>query len=403
MQYPSAYSLGRGVGIDPRIKVHPIRFVLSMLRDHRLAGYITQAELMVPIVFGHHDSCLDECVTEVQRLRSLGKELPAIVREGSEYSLPRSNDPSQNLRDIANTLKNWMLAAALVSEVDDEDRGSVLIEHASATSVISNELSEGGRFIPNADHEESFQRAFGAYDGAKDTSRDNLENSAPASRPDEAVILAEFFKFCGAQLVSEMPEDFVYSLESEYGLSATRIRDVISPFVPRAVDLYESTFLKLATGGADLATEFEKAVTTLLVSRLGLKATHTGQRRRPRGAVGGYADVLIEGSATAIALIDAKATAVYALPADDYRAMASSYAISFRELAPNATKVDSCIFVAGGFRRGVTGRLARMASEIGCGAGAIEAHQLLNLADTVRSADGAANYSALLELANASD
>ena len=380
LQYPSAYSLSRNVGIDPQIRVKPCVFVLQLLRSAKLDSYLTVDELCVPICFGHSPAAVDYCVDRILRMRAECESFEATTSIEDEIVLPRSENVLKNVSDIANTLKNWMISGGLISSDVGDDGVVQLREHSSARELISDALKHVEEFVPNAGVEESFQRAFGAYDGLKDTAHRWTGIHVTKVRPDETMILAEFFKLCGQELVGSVPESFVSYMDATYRFAPSRVREVIQPYLARTLDYYESHFLRLAGGGVDTAIAFEDAITRLLAERLALQAEHTGQRKRPAGKAGGYADILVRGPRGMIALIDAKASNAYNLPIDDMRAMQATYVSSFRELTGGVGSLASCLYVAGAFRGGVVPRFRQLQRDLGVRVGGWDAPSLLQLA-----------------------
>ncbi len=86
-QFPSAFSLGRGVQVADRLKIRPFRFLLKLLDDSKV-GYLTEEEIAKIVV------------TEASK----GKVNPA--------------HPYSHLTDLANTLINWLEYTQLAKRED---------------------------------------------------------------------------------------------------------------------------------------------------------------------------------------------------------------------------------------------------------------------------------------------
>ena len=377
MQYPSAYSSGRNVDIDPGIRVKPCVFVLQLLQLPGLSGYVRESELIIPVVLGHNHGCVAACGDLIAQTREGRLTIEAAVAGKVEESLPRSREPFANARDIANTLKNWMLAAALLVEEESADGSKVLSVAPGIGQLVDDALDRVDEFIDSPDNEESYQRAYGSYDRSKDTRNLEVPSERPL-RPDEPVILAEFYRLCGEKQTHDVPESFYRQLEEAYGFRRSRVAEVIEPYVARSLDFFEARFLQLATGGTRTALEFERAVTTVLSENFRLSALHCGQKKRPNSRPGGYADVLVlQGGPPDIGLLDAKAIREYSLPIDDLRAMQATYAPNATELTAGAGEVKWCGYIAGGYSQGIDRRLDQLSREVGVPIAAISAHALL--------------------------
>ena len=106
-QYPSAYGLGRNVMIDPRMKVKPFMFLIRLMRDERIGGYLSCEDMMIPVVYGHNDSCYEICVQKILTARQ-GSIESAIDDFELDLYTPRSGMGSSlsNVKDTPHHLSS---------------------------------------------------------------------------------------------------------------------------------------------------------------------------------------------------------------------------------------------------------------------------------------------------------
>ena len=73
-QFPSAFSVGRGVQVSSRFKIRPFRFLLKLLMDARV-GYLTEEEIAKVIVTeaeNESEKCYNYIVDRIEQFRSYG-------------------------------------------------------------------------------------------------------------------------------------------------------------------------------------------------------------------------------------------------------------------------------------------------------------------------------------------
>ncbi len=388
-QYPSAYSSFPNVKINPRLKIKPFLFVLDLIRCPDI-GNLSNSELCVPIVYGHNYDCLDLCREKILRMREHGLDFIDVVDNPDvDLYLPRSsgdlNLTLANIGDIANTCKNYMKACCLIYE--DNSSGEQRIYFSDdIIEIYERAAQEREKYYPFVG-EEPFQRTYGAWNKRKDT-RSLVDVSVlDAVGAKEGVVLSQFYKLCGNQLIDELPDEFVGAMTAGYGFSKDEIVEIISPHMGNSIDFFEATFLDSSRGGVSTALTFEKALTDLMHKKFGFFAKHTGQLRRAAG-VGGYSDVfLVADSFNKCAILDAKASPSYVLSSDDYSKLVSNYIPNYSELLDTFDEtrgknieLEFCSYVAGGFRGDISYKLqqAHSATDVPCSA--IKARDLLRLA-----------------------
>lgn len=394
-QYPSIYAFGKNVKIDPRIKIKPFLFILKILNDQRI-GYLTIDELKIPIIYGHNNECEELCIKKILNLRD-GKPIVKVVEQASDLYTRRRPNPNivkdlSNEGDIyyiANTFKNCLQAVCLIG-IEKEGNQEIILPAQNAEEIIKKEIENLNRFIdmPSSDvetREEIFQRRLGAWDSTKDTRR--LISTDPKISPGESIIRGMLFEYLGRNIIDDYPDSFVGKMIEGFGFSNSMVTKVITPFLSKNLDIFESTYLELSNGGDTLATDFEKATCELFKKKLKFNAVHTGQRKRPSG-IGGYSDIFaISLDGIHCAIIDTKASPVYSLPSDDCAKMTSNYIPNYNELCDGANlKLEFCSYVAGGFKS-INSKLKEITKTSKVFTSAIKASELLRLAN-MKAIDG---------------
>ncbi len=378
-QYPSVYSQNQNVKIHPLIKVQPFLFVLELIDRF---GYLKYDELVVPVLYGHNSSCLEICMNKIEKLRC-GAPLESVVNSLEDIYTPRTTGRSfakalADVRDIANTCKNYLQAACLIDVETFEGKSQIKISADYSESVQNAIKNKKDNFIKGWDSGESFQRKLGCWDRSKDTRDLSVrEHVSPAS----AIIAAQFYRHAGVAPVTAYPVAFVQEMTSGYGFSQTVVEKAVEPLLSKALTYFESTYLDLAKSGGNKAIEFEKATGRLFSEKLKFSVQHTGQKKRI-GHVGGYADLfLIAVDDSHCAIIDTKSTAAYNFNASDYRAMANDYIPGFIELSPDGKqrKLEFCAYIAGGFKGGMDSKLINIREKTGVPVSAISASNFLTI------------------------
>ena len=73
-QFPSSFSLGKGVQVAERFKIRPFRFLLKLLDDSKI-GYLTEEEIakvVVTVAENENDKCYNYVVDRIIQFRNFG-------------------------------------------------------------------------------------------------------------------------------------------------------------------------------------------------------------------------------------------------------------------------------------------------------------------------------------------
>ena len=160
-QFPSAFSIGRGVQVAPRFKIRPFRFLLKLLMDARVA-YLTEEEIAKIVVTeaeNESTKCFNYIVDRIEQFRSYGDgclEEDFFEKYKSSKGGVNPEHPYSHLTDLANTLINWLEYTQLVKR--DGGKVAVLQEKISEVKQILEDIP---KFIDRPEQHEYFQRKYG--------------------------------------------------------------------------------------------------------------------------------------------------------------------------------------------------------------------------------------------------
>nr|WP_321297721.1 hypothetical protein [uncultured Sphaerochaeta sp.] len=386
-QYPSVYSRNRNVQIDGRIQIKPMQFLLQLMMDERLGGHLSDYEIQIPVMYGHSNKCFDYCVNLILRLRSGEDILDVMNNPATDMYTPRStssdiNKALSNLKDIANTGRNFLSAADLIiqnSSPDDLGRISFSINPNYKAWISALIVQEGNRFIDNPENNESFQRAYGRYLNAKDTRRD--EDTSPKKLSGaETLIQIKYVDYINKNpFMGDEVAEFISSLNG-YGFRNEDISTVIAPLQKKKNSLEDNIYLEYAYSGGKKSNEFEKATTNLLI-QLGFdESIWIGRKISKNNWRGNYTDVLIQRSGSLESgFAEVKATYKYSFEHTDMLKMVNTYVPSFAEISPPNHQLKYYLYIAGGFCGDVDTALKQLSEKVHIAISAITAQGLLSL------------------------
>jgi hypothetical protein len=288
-QFPSAFTWKGGSAVDPRFQVRPYIFLLQLLRDPRLGGYLHEFEDIAKIAVCYGESNSTDCVQDVaDRIldhRSRG-DVSLDHDYLEEFGSTRSQEPTRdklfgNLRDIANTMGNWLGYTQLIARDDGkwtivsgaEPEIDALIQAALATPLIKDE-----------DHEEKFQRRYGLTPGKKKDTRSLTDaKSIMPSNLEEAQVESTFLALSVTRIIDRISPEVVRTIADQTGVPAARVDKYLSKKYPSgAINGFMNSYTQMAFESQKKATDFERATASVFEDVFGYKTEHIGTRgRRP--------------------------------------------------------------------------------------------------------------------------
>ena len=381
LQYPSPYSCGVQVKVHPEIKVKPFLFILNLLKRPEIA-YLTAEEMVVPVIYGHNHSCEDYCAEKILQLRSGTRLQDILANPREDLSTPRTTENNiesriEDVLTIANTCKNYLESCLLIIP-GEQPRGAYVI-NPEIEAAYQVALAEEGNYFANPENEESFQRAFGAWNRNKDIRRTAAEpRGAPVLK--ESLIKAGFYEYCGTHAVTGVSEPLVAYILERIGGPKEEVLSVVERLIPQSLDVFETKYLELSIGGVSAAAEFEQATNNLFNSGLGLESQWIGSKRKSRAEKGAFTDIVVYSpQKNNCGLVDTKATARYNLPSTDYAKMISNYIPNYQAVAGQGVPLAFCSYVAGGFTESFPGEAIKIFNATQTHCSGLKARELLKM------------------------
>lgn len=376
-QFPSSYSISRGVNVSPRFKIRPFRFLLRLLSDSRI-NYLTTDEIAKIIIVEAEketDLCFEYIVHRIVQYRNEGDScLDADFF--NKYSSNRVRGinwdcPFQHLEDIANTIINWIEYTQLVKR-DDEKKVRILSEKRIEVGQI---LSERSPFIARPENEDVFQRHYGLDPKHQKDSR-NLSKSSNVTLQNiaEGMVKRCFLSESLKNPITHITSDLIDSIASETGCERNFVEEILLRSYPHgAIGAFMAQYFEMAFKGRDEATEFEKATVQLFQEALGFKAEHIGfQPRHP--------DVyILSHPARYIAIIDNKAYHSYTISNDHYNRMVHNYIEMYKKQQQYPLAFFS--YIAGGFGVNIDSQIRRIAEETSVHGSAMSVSNMIRLVE----------------------
>ena len=332
VQYPSAYSMASGVGLDRSIKIRPFIFLLKLAADPDLNG-LSDKDMVVPVVFGKNDSSFEKCKDLILRLRSEGVESVIPDDETIRTSNTRDNTYAErlvDLHDIANTFKNIMDSSGVANLREIEGQTRIFPRQDVLARIPEIDSLPFVDFINLPKVQAAFQ--YGMRIGAtKDTRRTFMPARAPELLSRSGLIYQRFLKDVGLPVTQFEVDEFVVRMATEFRVSRGEVLISLEPILANKEQYAGWQLLDLSKGGAKTAEAFEKSVTKIFEVDFGYRADWVGRAHRMK--TGGHMDVfVVELDRNFCGIIDTKSMKTYDLPHQDSAKAITTYIDAAREL-----------------------------------------------------------------------
>lgn len=285
-QHPSAFTAKGPTRVADRFKVRPFIFLLQLLLDERLEGYLHEREEIGKIVIAYGETNkqadVDRVVELILKHRQIGDAaLPDNYVE--QFASARSKTATQeslfaNNGDIANTLGNWLGYTQLIQREKSEWR--IPAQARTEAQAIVDEYTAIPLFKDH-DNEEKFQRRYGLKPGQRKDTR-NLD-SQYVTRTSAAIeadrIKIVMMELATTELINEINHAIVQEISLRTGSTAARVEQVLAEKYPNgAIDTFMQGYVQLAFQSRDKATEFEQATAEIFRKVFGFNAQQMGQQ-----------------------------------------------------------------------------------------------------------------------------
>ena len=363
-QFPSAFSISRGVQVSNRFRIRPFRFLLKLLSDSRI-GYLTQDEIAKVCAVdaeNETDGCYEAVVNQILRFRNYG-DMCLVPDFLVLYKPSRGNinpdHPYSHLQDMANTMINWLEYTQLAKR--DEEKHLVIL--AEKRDEVEQILIEKFPFIDRPESHEYYQRKYGIDPKHRKDTR-NLEKTKTITARiiAEQKIKSAYIKAAIRKPILGVTPDLIISITNETGIKESLVHEVIQRSYPHgAIGAFMAAYFEMAFKGTEEAIEFEKATTELFKDVFKYNAIHLGQT----GSRSAPDILLISDSEGYQAIIDTKAYSKYSISGDHHNRMVHNYLDKIGTDSSSQYSIGFFTYIAGGFGRTIDAQIQAEVSESG--------------------------------------
>lgn len=390
-QFPSAFSVGKGVQLNGRFKIRPFRFLLKLLSDDRLGRYLTQDEIakIIAVEAENETAAVYEAVVQKILLFREKGDL-CLDRAFFELYKPGRGDvnldhPYSHLQDVANTMMNWMEYTQLAKR--NEDKQLVILEEKRAE--VDEILATVPPFIDRPADHEFFQRRYGLDPKHKKDTR-NLEQTGTIT----ARIIAEqkirqaYIRASLKKPIAGVTPGLITDIAEETGIVSDMVEEILRKLYPHgAIGAFMSSYFEMAFRGRDECVEFELATTELFSTVFGYNAQHLGQT----GSKSAPDVLLISDSDEYQAVIDNKAYSRYSISGDHHNRMVYNYLKKISSYSPSRYPIGFFAYIAGGFCNTINSQIQAEVQESGVHGSGITVSTFIKMIENHQS--GTRHYS----------
>lgn len=392
-QFPSSFSLSRGVNVSPRFKIRPFRFLLKLLNDTRVQ-FLTEEEIAKIVIIeadNETNTCYEKVVSRVLEFRAAGDkclESDFINKYASAKGGVNLDFPYRHLTDISNTITNWLEYTQLAKR-DDDRLIRIIPDKSDEVAII---LSNNPSFIDRPDQHEYFQRKYGL-----DPKRRKDTRNLSETRTITATIIAEHKvkqAFIGESLkspIGKVTADLIDKIADQTGIEMRFVEETLLKIYPRgAVGSFMSEYFEMAFRGRDDAVEFERATAELFKTVFGLEARHVG-------SIGLTPDVLLLSDVDGYCgIVDNKAYSRYAINNDHRNRMIHNYIGGLRNYYDGEFPLAFFTYIAGGFGKNIDSQIRDIFNETKICGSAVSVSNVITLVE--KNAETPYSHTRLREL-----
>jgi hypothetical protein len=358
-QYPSYKFWSGSSAVDHRFSVHPFWFLLKLLSDSRLGGYVTVDEVAKIVIIeadSDEQSCVDKVVTDILAYRNSGGALlPHDLDDFGEkiHKDAQGHVTSDSFHDIADTVIAYLDVTQFIIRADGEVR-----INPSNSDLVSSAVSLKEDFIKNPDNQEVFQRRYGLDRGHTKDNRKFVATPLTAAEVKTRRIKSAFVALAMKRPIASIDTDILNSLSSTTGYKPSDIDPIVQTLFPNgAIDGFLASYREMAFSGRENALDFEKATCELFKVIFHFSAKHVGP-------LGNTPDVYIESSSGGYcAIIDDKAYPAYSISGDHFRRMKDVYIPTVGSYGGASYPLAFYMYIAGGFKSTIDARISELSKE----------------------------------------
>lgn len=346
-QFPSSFSVGRGINLNSRFKIHPFWFLLKLLIDSRISFLSTDeiAKIVITEAENESDKCYEYIVKRILQYRESGDAClsPDFF---SLYSPSKGNvnpqHPFSHLMDVANTMMNWLEYTQLVHR----QKGCIAVlddEKDHVQKIIDTPIP----FIKRPSDEEFFQRRYGLDpEHKKDTRNLNDTQTITAELIAEHQVKQAFVTLSLKEPISSITTDIIDAIAENTGINENMVETILQKNYPHgSIGAFMAEYFEMAFNGRDECRDFEIATTKIFESVFEFQSTHLG------GGAKEVPDVLLlsKPQFNYQAIIDTKAYSRYDLGAAQRDRMIHHYIPDIHKYGDPERPLAFFTYISGGF------------------------------------------------------
>ena len=374
-QFPSHYSISRGVKVSPRFRLRPFLFLLRLLMDDRI-GHLTQEEIAKIVITeaeNESDNCFEYIVKKISNYRNFGDSV--LEKNFAEKYKPSKGavnveNPYRHLEDVANTILNWLEYTQLVKR----ENGKVAVLSDKRDEVLDI-LNEPIPFIDRPHEEEYFQRKYGVDPKhTKDTRNLTASRTITPRMLDENKIRRLFIAESLKRPITKIDSRIVDSLVEKSGIHERLVEEVLLKYNPRgAVGAFMTEYFEMAFRGRDNAVDFEKSTAEIFSDLFNYKTVHVGP-------VGLTPDILVLSDEDGYqAIIDNKAYSSYSINNDHHNRMVHNYIEGLSCYSNSPYPLVFFSYIAGGFGVNIDSQISKIYNETQVYGSAVTVSNMIHL------------------------
>lgn len=376
-QFPSSFSLSRGVNVNERFRIRPFRFLLKLLLDKDI-DYLTEEEIAkIVIVHAENESevCYQKVKSEILAYRIFGDvslETDFSVKYSSSKGSINPEHPFSHLIDTANTFINWLEFTQFVYRLEGKLR---IIEDQELK--VRETLSNQTPFIDRPDNQEYYQRKYGIDPKHRKDTRDfSNEETITSKVVEEMVIRNEFMKLSSVSPIVKINAEIIEKIKNTTGIEARKVEGILNKLYPHgAIGSFLSNYFELAFSGRDNSIEFEKATAEIFLNVFGFDVKHIG----PQGLT---PDVLVRSKQCKYqGIVDNKAYSIYTITNDHRNRMVHNYIKGYRNYSNYEDPLLFFTYISGGFGKNIDSQIESISKETGVNGSAISITNFIKLID----------------------
>lgn len=379
-QFPSSYSLGRGVNVNTRFCIHPFWFLLKLLMDKRIT-WLTQEEIAKIIITeaeNETDNCYEYIVKRILDFRNSGNTCLASDFE-KHYKPSKGNvnpaHPYSHLEDTANTIINWLEYTQLVIRSDGK-LGILDDCQEKVALIIENHLP----FIKRPEDHEFFQRRYGLDPlHQKDTRNLNKTQTITAYMIAEHRIKQSFISYSLKEPIGGITAALINKIAIQTGIKEEIVSEVLHENYPHgSIGAFMSNYFEMAFRGTKDCRKFEETTANIFRTVFDFQADWLGSAWSGKEVP----DILLTSTKYNFqAIIDTKAYSRYDLPTTQRDRMIHHYLPDISLYGSNSMPTAFFSYIAGGFSSTIANPLNKIVTESGINGSALTVELFIKMAE----------------------